>query len=127
MPKTVLILDDDYFVRQSLCLFFEDHGWRVIPSASAEESFHLLKDEKPSCAIVDIRLPKMDGEHFIRQILKIYPNLMCIIYTASYDYIIPRELAERPHVYNHPFIKPFADLSEIHYAMNQFTTYFCKN
>lgn len=58
----VYVVDDDPAVRDSLMLLFEQDGINVEPFASAND-FLLACDSltQPSCAIVDIRMPGMDG------------------------------------------------------------------
>ena len=58
---SVLVLDDEGVVRESLADYFEDCGWRVWQAASAEEALELLASESPGGVLVDIRLPGMRG------------------------------------------------------------------
>ena len=45
--NTILILDDEQAVRQSLVDYFEDILWNTVQAESAEEALELLKQEKP--------------------------------------------------------------------------------
>ena len=68
--KRILILDDEQAVRDSLIDYFEDRLWKTCPAESAEEALGLIASESFSAAVVDVRLPGMDGNDFIRQALK---------------------------------------------------------
>lgn len=57
MPKTVLIVEDEFLIALDLQLTLELHGWRVLgPVASVREALQLLKEELPSVALLDVNL-----------------------------------------------------------------------
>jgi len=106
-PQTVLILDDDDDVRRSLVEFFEDREWRVLWAATLEDALEVLESESPDGVVVDIRLPGMDGNGFIRSVSKTYPDLSYLICTgfprsgptnrsAAPRVVPPRRLSRRP-------------------------------
>ena len=43
--NTILILDDEYVVRQSFVDYFEDSLWRVVQAETAEQALDLLETE----------------------------------------------------------------------------------
>jgi len=108
--KTVLILDDEDPVRESLMDFFEDRGWRVLAAASAEAALELLQRERVDGAVVDIRLPGMDGNAFIDTAGKAYPQLVFVICTGSPDYQPSNQVSLLSTVSDKVFLKPVADL-----------------
>lgn len=109
--KTVLILDDEAFVRQSFVDYFEDHLWRTLQAQSGELALALLEEESPAGAIVDIRLPGMNGDAFIRETYRKKPNMAFVICTGSPLYEIPNDLLELPSVSAHIFKKPVIDMA----------------
>ncbi|PCH61150.1 MAG: response regulator, partial [Gammaproteobacteria bacterium] len=68
--NTILILDDEDVVRQSFVDYFEDNLWRVVQAETAEQALDLLETEQPEVALVDIRLPGIDGDEFIREAIE---------------------------------------------------------
>lgn len=70
MSRTMLIIEDNRAVRQSLEFYFQDSEWWVYCSKTAEECFTRFRDRKPDAAIVDLRLPRMSGECFIKCFLR---------------------------------------------------------
>lgn len=58
---TVFIVDDDSAVRDSLMLMIEQEGIHVETYCSGEEFLDGFQNPSPGCAIVDIRMPGMDG------------------------------------------------------------------
>jgi CheY-like chemotaxis protein len=118
MPK-LLFLDDDEALRESLVDYFEDCGWSVFEAGTAEEAFKLLESEELDCVVVDIRLPGMDGNAFIKSASASYADLKFVICTGAPEYCLPQELMDLPQVSNRVFIKPILDLSILEEAVRE--------
>jgi hypothetical protein len=99
----VLILDDDDAVRESFMDYFEDRGWLVVPAATAEEALNVLARELLDGALVDIRLPGMNGNEFIREVCRRNIGLVCILCTGSPEYRPPADITTLPQVSDHVF------------------------
>jgi CheY-like chemotaxis protein len=85
--KTILILDDEKVVRESFLDYFEDHLWNPVQAESGEQALELLKKESPVVAIVDVRLPGMDGNVFIRKSISAkIKNGICYLYRLTRVY-----------------------------------------
>lgn len=57
MSVTVLIVEDDFFIADDYAVALVSHGWRVLgPAATAEEALALLQFERPTVAVLDLRL-----------------------------------------------------------------------
>ena len=63
MTEVVYIIDDDPSVRRSLTRLVREGGYGVEAFASAEEFLAALPDVlgRPTCAVVDLRMPGLDG------------------------------------------------------------------
>ena len=57
----IYIVDDDPAVRDALTLLLEQEGLAVGAYACAPDFLAALRPEQPGCAIVDLRMPGMDG------------------------------------------------------------------
>ncbi len=108
--RTVLIVDDDAIVRDSFVYHFEDSRWRVLSAGSAEEALDVLTRENPDGAVVDIRLPGIDGDEFIRCACKLKPKLAYVICTGSPKYEISDQVADLAQVCEQVFLKPVFNL-----------------
>ena len=60
MP-TVFVVDDDISVRESLDLLIRTAGWRAETFASAQEFLARPRAVVPSCLVLDVSLPDLDG------------------------------------------------------------------
>ncbi|NLS91946.1 MAG: response regulator [Planctomycetaceae bacterium] len=110
---TVLILDDDEAVRESFRDYFEDLGWQVWVAPTAEEAFDLLERQTLDAAVVDIRLPGMDGNAWLRAVREVHPRLACVVCTGSPEYRQPTDITVSPQVSERVFFKPVPDLDEL--------------
>ena len=111
--KTILILDDEEVIREAFSAYFEDRLWLPLQAESAEDALVLLETENPDAAIVDIRLPGMDGGDFIRKAILIKPKMACAICTGSPEYILPSPLEGKSQVSKQVFKKPMTKLFEL--------------
>ncbi len=106
IKKSILIVDDEEYIRQSFIDYFEDRHWLVFDAESGESALELLKTQICSVAIVDIRMTGMDGETFIRNASKKYPDMVFVICTGSPEYDTSEDILRLPNVANQVFGKP---------------------
>ena len=82
---TVFIVDDDAAIRDSLSLMIEQENIAVQVFDSAETFLAAYQPECPGCAIVDIRMPGMDGIELHEALLKRNILLPIIFLTGHGD------------------------------------------
>lgn len=62
MANSILIVDDERGIRETLCAVFEDEGFRVESVASGEECLKIAETDNFACILLDIWLGKgIDG------------------------------------------------------------------
>jgi two-component system chemotaxis response regulator CheY len=59
--KTVLVVDDDVDIRESLRDAFEDAGYLVHCAANGREALDALRLERPCVVVLDLIMPIMSG------------------------------------------------------------------
>jgi FixJ family two-component response regulator len=59
--SVVFVVDDDASVRRSLALLIESAGWQVKTFATAHEFLSFSAASCPSCLVLDLELPDVDG------------------------------------------------------------------
>lgn len=87
---TVYIVDDDPAVRDSLTLMLQQDGYRVRSFESGEAFLAVADTTTHGCAIIDIRMPGMDGIQLQEEILRRQIPLPVIFLTAHGD--IPKSV-----------------------------------
>ena len=84
MP-TILVVDDDADTRLDMADLFGEAGYAVDTAANGDQA--LLKAQKQSydLALLDLRMPGMDGLTLCRRLKKVQPGLAAMIVTAFAD------------------------------------------
>jgi YesN/AraC family two-component response regulator len=115
----VLIIDDEPLIRLNLNVSLEDEGgFDVYEAATASASLSIISHQKQfdrpiDIAIVDIRLPDLDGESLIERMLQIQPSLAIIIHTGSTEFELPDNLISFGLTKEHILFKPITDFSQL--------------
>ena len=78
----VLVIDDDEFVLELLDEFLTDSGYDVSTAGSGEVAVERMKTKNTDIALVDFKLPGIDGLETIRRINEISPETVTIIMTG---------------------------------------------
>ena len=107
---TILVVDDEETIRDSLQLFLEVKGWNVVTAASAEQGLEVLARNRCDAAIVDIRLPGQSGDAMILAAHTRYPGMRWLICTGSMEFAPGPELAAVGVTPRDVFTKPVADM-----------------
>ena len=107
----VLIVDDEPAIRSSLASFLEDYDFMVCSAKSSEEAMKILSDVSCQVAIVDLRLPDMNGDTMILEAKKLYPALQFLIHTGSVNFQLSKELRAIGIRQDHLIMKPQQDLT----------------
>ncbi|MDI4646327.1 response regulator transcription factor [Cohnella hashimotonis] len=92
-PIGVLIVDDEYPIREELRAFpWESCGATLIGEAeNGEEALSLCEKHSPDIVVTDITMPIMDGLTFIRELRKSHPVTQIILLTCHSDFGYARE------------------------------------
>lgn len=80
--KSILLIDDDEWIRDSLSIFFENEGCQLTALETAEEGMKELDRKTFDIIITDYRLPRMDGLEFFKKIKRSHMNPMKVLITA---------------------------------------------
>jgi DNA-binding NtrC family response regulator len=119
-PRTrVLVVDDEPSIRNSLVEFLEDCQFDVSAADSAEGALDLIARIPIDVSLVDIRLPKLDGDSLILQAHRLRPDMRFLIHTGSVEYQLPEALKRVGVAQEHVFLKPQMDLSVFRDAIVQ--------
>ena len=107
----VLVVDDEPAIRNSLVEFLKDCQFDVSAADSAEGALDLIASMPFDVALVDIRLPKLDGDSLILQAHQLRPRMRFLIHTGSVEYQLSDELNSCGVTQEHVFTKPQMDLT----------------
>jgi two-component system nitrogen regulation response regulator NtrX len=79
MNETILVVDDEESICQSLRAILRDEGYQVLVAGSGEDAIKIVEEEMPQLILLDIWLPGMDGLETLKAIKKINPQMLVII------------------------------------------------
>ncbi len=68
MAKTILVADDEPFVLRSLEFILKKEGYRVVTAVDGQEALEKAKAERPDLCLLDIQMPRMDGNQVCRHL-----------------------------------------------------------
>jgi DNA-binding response OmpR family regulator len=109
----LLVVDDEEMIRSILKDFLEDEGFLVDTAETGKEAIDMLGEHAYDVAIVDMRLPDMDGNTCILQALQHNSGTVYFIHTGSHDYQVSPELQAKGVDPGNVFYKPIVDMTEI--------------
>jgi len=83
MKETIALIDDDRNILTSLSIALEKEGYKVQTYLDGESALIGLTRTPPDLAVVDIKMPKMDGEELLKKLRK--KTSLPIIFLTSKD------------------------------------------
>ncbi|MBW1776580.1 MAG: sigma-54-dependent Fis family transcriptional regulator [Deltaproteobacteria bacterium] len=82
MFPSILIVDDEPSILQSLGGLLEDEGFEVLTATNGYEALKIIDAQFPDLVLLDIWMPGMDGIETLREIKKDNPGIQVIIITG---------------------------------------------
>ena len=79
LRKTILVVDDEDGVRESVREVLSDEGYRVVDTADGGRVLDLIKQEKPGLVLLDIWMPDVDGIGLLKEIKSQEPDLNVVM------------------------------------------------
>lgn len=83
MEKTIALVDDDQNILTSLSAALVDEGYKVETYADGQEAFERIERRPADLAILDIKMPRMDGLELLTKLRARYT--LPIIFLTSKD------------------------------------------
>jgi UDP-3-O-acyl N-acetylglucosamine deacetylase len=68
--RTILVVDDEDRVRESIREILSDEGYRVIEASHGSQVIDLIRNEHPRLVLLDIWMPDVDGIGLLKEIKK---------------------------------------------------------
>jgi len=77
--KTILVVDDEDDVRESVREVLRDEGYRVVDTADGTQVLELIRQERPELVLLDIWMPQVDGIGLLKKIKSQEPDLNVVM------------------------------------------------
>jgi UDP-3-O-[3-hydroxymyristoyl] N-acetylglucosamine deacetylase len=77
--KTILVVDDEDGVRESVREVLSDEGYRVVDTADGARVLEIIKQERPELVLLDIWMPQVDGIGLLKEIKSHEPEINVVM------------------------------------------------
>jgi len=81
-PKSILVVDDDAPIRESLMRILKREEYEVITAAEGEAALEVLRQRQVNLILTDLKMPKMDGLQLLKAAKMLSPEIEVIVMTA---------------------------------------------
>ena len=83
MAQTLLTIEDETGIRESICYYFEDQGFEVIKANNGRDGLALFRQAHPDVVLVDLRMPGINGLDVIAAIKQESPDTPIIVVSGT--------------------------------------------
>ena len=83
MSHTIALVDDDRNILTSISMALENEGFKVQTYIDAESALAGISRNPPDLAVIDIKMPRMDGEELLKRLRK--KTTIPILFLTSKD------------------------------------------
>ncbi len=82
MSKSVLIVDDEQVLRESMASLLKDEGYESIQAPNGRVAYEILLDREVDVVLSDVRMPEMDGMDLLAHLKQLAPQTPVIMMTG---------------------------------------------
>jgi two-component system nitrogen regulation response regulator NtrX len=79
LQKTILVVDDEDDVRDSVREVLSDEGYRVLDTADGTRVLDMIRTERPELVLLDIWMPQVDGIGLLKEIKSQEPEINVVM------------------------------------------------
>jgi DNA-binding NtrC family response regulator len=79
---TILIVDDELLIRETLVEYLNQEGFAAVACANGEEALELAHAQRFAVALCDVQLPGMDGLALLERLRQVSPETFVLLITA---------------------------------------------
>jgi len=94
-PKSILVVDDDLNLRQTLVMILRNAGYEVFFAENAQKCLLLLQTREYHLMVLDHKMPDMNGMTLLSVIRRTYPDLPVVFLTGNGSPELEKEAWEK--------------------------------
>ncbi len=83
--KRVLLVDDDYGIREAMGMLFNEEGYEVATAANGFEALTQIKIATPDVIVSDLNMPSMSGYEFLSVVRLRFSSIPVVAMSGDYD------------------------------------------
>lgn len=114
---TLLVIDDDASVRESLAAYLEDSDYEVLQAADGVAGLETFQSHQPDLILCDLRMPRKDGLSVLQEVTESSPNTPFIVISGAgvmSDVVSALRLGASDYI-----VKPVTDLAVVEHAIDK--------
>lgn len=94
--ETILIVDDEQFIRDTISDILRDNGYSVIEASNGVDALHLYAARKNEIDLVitDLGMPGISGEELFVKLQEINPEVKAIVSTGYLEHLTKSDMLE---------------------------------
>ncbi len=94
--ETILLVEDETALRQLGADILSSYGYQVLQASDGEEALSIYHDRQQEISLVmlDLNMPKMDGQRCLIEILKLNPKARVLVITGFQEDLIKEKVLE---------------------------------
>lgn len=82
-PVSILLVDDDQSILETLVDIFQEIGYATDTASTGRQAIRKIQDRFYNLALLDIRLPDMEGTQLLSEARRLQPDMKCIMATGN--------------------------------------------
>ncbi|WLD56996.1 response regulator [Salinispirillum sp. LH 10-3-1] len=114
---TLLVIDDDASVRESLAGYLEDSGYDVLQAADGVAGLEVFYADQPDLVLCDLRMPRKDGLAVLQEVVDRRPDVPFIVVSGAgvmSDVVSALRFGASDYI-----VKPVTDLAVVEHAIDK--------
>ncbi|MCP3942021.1 MAG: response regulator [Desulfobacteraceae bacterium] len=80
---TILTIDDEAYIRQSIKSYLEDYGFTVFEAENGKKGIEVFDAQSPDLVLLDLRMPKMDGLQVLEVLKARDPDIPLVVASGT--------------------------------------------
>lgn len=82
MKRTILVVDDEKYIREGLVAALEMDGYTGLQAENGQVAWKIINSEPVDMVITDLRMPDMSGSELLKKIYTTYPTIPVVVLTG---------------------------------------------
>ena len=107
--KTVLMVDDEVHILNSIRRVLHKEDYRLLTASSAMEALDIMKETSVNVVLTDLGMSGMNGMDLLKEIKRLYPETIRLVISGSYDSATILKAINGGNIYRY-ITKPWNDM-----------------
>ncbi|MGL5063092.1 MAG: response regulator [Microcoleus sp.] len=80
---SILVVEDSWLTRRVICKILRAEGYEAWEASSGPEALEMIRNQKPSCMLLDLLMPDMEGREVLQAMRDEGLKIPTIVITAD--------------------------------------------